>query len=110
MPLKLAETVLDSNEMYKGTPLFSVLRDLGLPEMNNTVFCASPAPTSFLGAHCLARYLVASPEKPKSIIASLAQMMTRKPHALQGKLDARLFFVILARVLKALRERCLEKN
>ena len=88
VPLKLAGTVLDSNEMYKGVPLFSALRDLGLPEMNNTVLCASSAPNSFLGSYYLARHLVASPEKPKSIIASLAQMMTRKPHALQGKLNA----------------------
>ena len=87
VPLKLAETVLDLNEMYKGIPLFSALRDLGLPEINNTVLCASSAPNSFLGSHYLARHLVASPEKPKSIIASLAQMMTRKPRALQGKLD-----------------------
>ena len=48
VPLKLAETVLDSDEMYKGIPLFSALRDLGLPALNNSLLCASSAPNSFL--------------------------------------------------------------
>ena len=98
VPLTLAESVLDFKEQSTSNPLDSALRDLdlkeqstsspldsalrylGLPELNCAILCASSATS-------LARQIVASPEKPSSILAALHQKIKRYRQSLQGKLD-----------------------
>ena len=95
VPLTLAESVLDFREQSRSSPLDSALRDLGLPELNCAILSASSANNTFLASQPIARQIVASPEKPSSILAALLQKMRRSPQSLQGKLDPSSCKVIL---------------
>ena len=95
VPLTLAESVLDFREQSRSSPLDSALRDLGLPELNCAILSASSANNTFLASQPIARQIVASPEKPSSILAALLQKMKRNPQSLQGKLDPSSCKVIL---------------
>ena len=95
VPLTLAESVLDFMEQSRSSRLDSALRDLGLPELNCAIFSASSANNTFLASQPIARQIVASPEKPSSILAALLQKMKRNPQSLQEKLDLSSCKVIL---------------
>ena len=95
VPLTLAESVLDFREQSRSSPLDSALRDLGLAELNCAILSASSANNTFLASQPIARQIVASPEKPSSILAALLQKMRRNPQSLQGKLDPSSCKVIL---------------
>ena len=95
VPLTLAESVLDFREQSRSSPLDSALRDLGLAELNRAILSASSANNTFLASQPIARQIVASPEKPSSILAALLQKMRRNPQSLQGKLDPSSCKVIL---------------
>ena len=89
VPLKLAESVLDfTNCDMTNRPLIEALRNLGMPELNSAVLCCSSVDMgASMNQHVLARYIVASPSNPASLLTSLHRRMTLKPHSLAGKLD-----------------------
>ena len=77
VPLRLAESVLDVIDVNANGKLLDALRKLCLAEVNYVVLS---------GSCYLARKLAASLRKPRSIITSLEQKMSKNPQAIRGKL------------------------